>query len=435
MFKKSRYFNQVINKVFYTIKYEGIRITLKKIILNLKDRVIIKVWLRKLFNKFNITYIFNRPSNSVELKKKTLYLHIGWPKTGTSAIQKFMVDNYRVLKKKYDLYYPDYGRWSDGSHHNIAFSLRENPYCQVKTDKEQIEYLKELKLIICKSNCSRILLSSECFNLYNNYNFKKIFKNDFEIKIICYLRIQDAYLESIYGQNVRDFHFKEKRKFNEYMKYFRDNLLYYKILKEWENITSKDNFIIRSYDVDSFFNNNIIDDFLNIFSIKRDKNNFKYIANKENISYNKSVLEYKRLLNMILKEQDVGLIKVLQYYSLEKPDIKQSFLTIKEKNKFNILYKEDNLRIKNRYKNCNFEPKIKYNEEKNDNVFESISENALIDITDFIYRKEKRIFMKILKDINMLTNHDLKKRFLPLFIQIYNKYNKKNINWKVKKDV
>ena len=40
----------------------------------------------------------------MKLQKKTIYLHIGLPKTGTSAIQKFLVDNDQKLKYKYDLY-------------------------------------------------------------------------------------------------------------------------------------------------------------------------------------------------------------------------------------------------------------------------------------------------------------------------------------------
>jgi hypothetical protein len=38
----------------------------------------------------------------------TLYLHIGMPKTGTTAIQNFLTDNAEALKK-YGICYPDLG--------------------------------------------------------------------------------------------------------------------------------------------------------------------------------------------------------------------------------------------------------------------------------------------------------------------------------------
>lgn len=51
---------------------------------------------------------------------RTLFLHCGPAKTGTSAIQAHLRDN-RLYP---DLYYPQTGQWADGAHHHLAFALK-----------------------------------------------------------------------------------------------------------------------------------------------------------------------------------------------------------------------------------------------------------------------------------------------------------------------
>lgn len=48
---------------------------------------------------------------------RTLYLHCGPPKTGTSAIQAHLRDNACHP----DLLYPQAGQWGDGVHHCLTF--------------------------------------------------------------------------------------------------------------------------------------------------------------------------------------------------------------------------------------------------------------------------------------------------------------------------
>lgn len=49
---------------------------------------------------------------------RTLYLHCGPMKTGTSAFQAYLVQNPAE-----QLLYPETGRWPDGAHHRITFAL------------------------------------------------------------------------------------------------------------------------------------------------------------------------------------------------------------------------------------------------------------------------------------------------------------------------
>lgn len=55
----------------------------------------------------------------------TLYLHIGTPKTGTTALQNFLPANEEVLEQ-HGICYPDFGfRYTGlGVHRNVIFSYR-----------------------------------------------------------------------------------------------------------------------------------------------------------------------------------------------------------------------------------------------------------------------------------------------------------------------
>jgi len=352
---------------------------------------------KELAKNYDISNLAKKYMNIFETKK-TIYLHIGWPKTGTSAIQQFLVRNFEILKNKYDLFYPDYGRWVDGSHHNIAFALRENPYCKMKSEMEQYQYLKELKSLVLNSNCNKILLSSECFNLYDSKVFQDLFCNSFEIKIICYLRDHDEYIESIYGQNVRDPFFREKQPFKIFLDSFKEKLFYSKTLQQWDKVTNKDNFILRHYNIEKFINKNIIDDFLTILNIEPNQIDFNYINSIVNESYTKNVLEYKRMLNIIMSNQDNRLIQLLQKYSKTNPDEKINFLTINEKNELNKLFLVDNELIKSRYKNSNFTPMQKHLKVDRDDLYTSISDESINDITNFIFTNDIETFKLIQKD-------------------------------------
>ena len=61
-----------------------------------------------MFKKAFITKIFRNRTKVVK-SKNTVYLHIGAPKTGTSAIQKSLFNNRKLLVK-HGFIYPDYAQ-------------------------------------------------------------------------------------------------------------------------------------------------------------------------------------------------------------------------------------------------------------------------------------------------------------------------------------
>ncbi len=249
------------------------------------------------------------------IKMSNLYLHIGTPKTGTSAIQKFLRLNENLLKKQ-GFCYPDLGyRYSGvGENRNAHFMVhRENFYSM--SDEEAADFRKSEderfyegldKLKEISKEYPNIILSDE--NIWNGYvkrkDFWRVLKQGLDernigLKVIVYLRRQDLAIESYYVQRVKD---KLQLDFDEYIasekyKYFK--LDYYSALEKIAEFTGKENIIVRVYEKQQFEgkNNSLISDFLSVLGLEYDsKWNMDIVANTGVYG---SFLEVKRILNKI----------------------------------------------------------------------------------------------------------------------------------------
>lgn len=362
-------------KLFITKLYEAMLL-----LLDGRERLLLSECAKKIAVDYSIS-LLARKYRDVFFKKK-LYLHIGQPKTGTSAIQNFIVVNSSILKDEHDLYYPNFGRWKDGSHHEIAFSLRDTPFYPVKTYEEQINYLLQLKKEIQNSICNRILLSSECFSVWDSKAFKEVFNQDFEIYIICYLRRRSDYVESIYKQNVRDLHFREKRTFSEFLEFYKNKLNYYDELVKWSALATKNNFIVREYSISSSLKFGIIGDFFNVFNIDIDKVCFVKDDKRANDSFAAEVVEFKRLLNIGDGFQDSKLISLLQNYSNSCE--KMNFLSTEEAIKLELSFKDDDKKLSN---NFDFKFTSTIPAQIDRKVFKEISAKEKSNIENFLFEK------------------------------------------------
>lgn len=130
-----------------------------------------------------------------------LFLHVGYPKTGTSAIQSFLAKNDEDLKKIGYLY-PQTGRLGDAHYgFSSAFGLGRHSAADPKTTPQKIRTSLDEEL--AKSKCTNLVISSENLILCKN---PKIFADafeGFEIHPVVYLRRHDDWFESAYNQSVR----------------------------------------------------------------------------------------------------------------------------------------------------------------------------------------------------------------------------------------
>jgi hypothetical protein len=211
---------------------------------------------------------------------KTVYLHIGYSKTGTTAIQRFLFESRNWLKSNHRILYPQsvFNQNHSFNHQNLSHSILKG------TKKDFPQYIKPQnypndpdlfwnKLIneIEDCNCTRIIISSEAFIRFRGHPnlIKKVkyYLKEYNVKIVCYLRRQDDFFESGYNQRVKSDFYTDSIKQFIYLRFKAIN--YNSDLSEWENEFGKENLIVRIYSTDTL-GVNIVHDFMRIFDVSFD---------------------------------------------------------------------------------------------------------------------------------------------------------------------
>lgn len=148
---------------------------------------------------------------------KTVYLHIGRGKTGTTALQKFLSENRgALLRSGVDyLLAGDQGR--GGGHQEFAKSFITQVPAYMIPAKYPDEIRTQTAAEICASSAPTILMSSENFPLVNLDLLRDWFANlqvQTRIRVIFFVRSQDELAESEYNQMVKLK--QETRSFSDY---------------------------------------------------------------------------------------------------------------------------------------------------------------------------------------------------------------------------
>lgn len=178
---------------------------------------------------------------------KTLYIHIGTHKTGTTALQTFLSTNRELLKRQ-GVLYPGTRLAS----HDLGIEMQQKAFSDIMADPKSHarRFLEEID----HSSCQTIILSSESFCLLTPRqisDLKRLFSNRFRIRICVYLRRQDNRLEAGYNQMVRDYRHRLKGTITDLIRLGElDSILfdYYKLLEPWRDEFGKENIIVRCYE-------------------------------------------------------------------------------------------------------------------------------------------------------------------------------------------
>ena len=228
------------------------------------------------------------------MAKSVLFLHIGTPKTGTSAIQLFLVTNREALEKK-GWTYPDFGFvYPDASEtRNALWLAREMDPSDDENRKKAMP-----QLLSAAEQFPHMILSEESLWTQGGYCSEGR-------EIIVYLRRQDQYLYSYWAQKVkkRD----ETRLFRQFAEEFglaHTKLDYCAQLDLIADGVGAENLIVRPYDRSRFENGSIVYDFLGVVGLTPD-DSFVF-PEESNSSMSDCVLEAKRLMNRSLFQNRSG---------------------------------------------------------------------------------------------------------------------------------
>ena len=244
---------------------------------------------------------------------KTLYLHIGTPKTATTAIQLFCADNETVLNT-HGYTFPDFGinyRYT-ANRRNAHFLIGElHPKTGTVDIEKEDDTVQQCftKIYRLFEKFDNVILSDEGLwkngFLYQDRSWKKIQnelqKGIFTVKVIVYLRRQDDLLYSRWSQQLKTAYGLTSpnyvRNWNDTLAHLPSMMFdYYDALKKIEHYVGKDNLVVRRFDKEHFYGNSIYADFLNTVGLEFSP---EYNIRQEtaNVSLTKNNTEIKRILN------------------------------------------------------------------------------------------------------------------------------------------
>lgn len=325
---------------------------------------------------------------------KKIILHIGTPKSGTSALQNFLSNNTEVFNKNGFSYPSDlYAEKNE-----ITMGNGRIIY-EYAMESNIIGARKYLDTILQEYDSDYIILSSEGFYFYPEFLFELMP----DALVVVYFREQSETIVSSYGQRIKGnpsfqktlpeyldtiLHGKENKMFTEYF------------LDKWKKYYN--DIILRPYDFNQFIEGTIFTDFLHTIGISTFKD-FILPKKKINLSYTRNALEYKLLINRLMKPDDIKINQLirnlLQQFSESYPD----------KHKFRILTPQQKENITNYFKKCNsyiahnylhrmdgqlFYSKQQLKEEKN---YDGLTINAIHDITRYLINQNPILLEIIVK--------------------------------------
>ncbi len=231
---------------------------------------------------------------------KRLYVHIGLPKTGTTAIQYFLHENRASLKHAGYLY-PGKGT----AHHCLGWRMA-GIKGWLPSEEAAIAESRKIFREINESKFAHVIVSSETMSeglLDHAGRLHAILEEElhsaWEARIIVYLRRQDHWLESWYMEEVGS---KEppanSYTFPEFLLHYRERaqIDYWALLRPWDELFGKENLIVRIYEKEQQ-PQGIARDFLQAIGISPDRN-FKTPASEFiNIGLSHDAVEIIRLCN------------------------------------------------------------------------------------------------------------------------------------------
>lgn len=164
---------------------------------------------------------------------KTLFVHIGMHKTGTTSIQQFLADRESFLAER-DFYYPRAGRIKAGGHLNLVYELASNWKFQGKGSawaalESELETVEQNQIVLSAENLSSFMKHEGLKDRVSELG-EKI---GARVVILAFVRPQYRMIDSLYAQNARTGY--EYAKFDDYWRKALDKPLfdYANVLSSW----------------------------------------------------------------------------------------------------------------------------------------------------------------------------------------------------------
>jgi len=343
-------------------------------------------------------------------ERPRLILHVGIPKTGTTSLQHSLASNAtRLLSMGGGVNYCLFKPYEESVNHKSLVNAITHEFFSMNDDdtitsrgfsefalmpvKNKVDFIKKS---FYESNCKTLVLShegfitgfdfiSECTDhfdentraRYKEYviSYVKNFFDEFDIKVVIYLRRQDNYIESMYNQimkrrPVKDINltFKNGYLINSAMQAFltRNDMItfcdYYSHLYQLSNVYGKENVIVRVYEKNQMPNGTVYDFYKHVLCFDDNEIDVLLAENHTvNESKIKDLVEYNIALaqdasrDMAHKEISSGRLNKLPSILGKLPSLdflcksNKNILTAKQASDFLDLFEESNEKVAREY--------------------------------------------------------------------------------------
>lgn len=297
---------------------------------------------------------------------KTLYLHIGMPRTATTVLQKFCADNQEELNHHGYCYplmpfqYPN-ANPRRTAHFMFGWAKNEKGIRDVELEKRYwIEGFSEVYHAFEKYD--NVILSDEglwnCGFRNKESAWSKLKKemevHAFRTKVIVYLRRQDDFLYSWWNQRIKEGLYGECTLSWEEMtkKLPIVHLDYFEMLNQIAEFVGKENMIIRRFGKEYFDGNTVYEDFIHAIGLQY-TDAYQIQTEVFNRGLTKNNAELKRILNK-LPDLDAQSNRMFQHILAHNSNCKgdnpkYSMYSQSEANELYEKYREGNQLIAKEY--------------------------------------------------------------------------------------
>ncbi|MGF1459633.1 MAG: hypothetical protein ACFBSG_11460 [Leptolyngbyaceae cyanobacterium] len=228
---------------------------------------------------------------------KTIYLHIGVHKTGTTHLQRILLENQPKLQAR-GYYYPKTGIPSFiFGHHKVAWAVKHGDYIERPFEGVVIDLkgvweglIDEIESI----DSDHIIISCEYFCLYSQEYIRELKKrlDKYHIKVILCIRKQTDFLKSLYSENVKTGCGESFQNFFHTRKFRCD---YAAILRDWESEIGAENIAVQRYSKHCLLK----DFFCNVGLADLEIDDLKVSSSKTNVSLSGQLLKALRWMNAL----------------------------------------------------------------------------------------------------------------------------------------
>lgn len=293
------------------------------------------------------------------MTKKTLFVHIGSHKTATTFLQSSLSRNEKALNEL-SLIYPKAGRIHE-AHFKLGWQIKKMAAHQPLTGAgDWGNVIEEINASKARAG----VVSSEELGIYCDPNKLSDLKKNFDVRIICYLRSPDGFMQSFYNQFIKDFSTRETRTLNTYIAEEELGFLNTRQwMSPWIDVFGAKAISLRLFDDVVRAEGGILTDFLKVCGAKKIPTfNPPQVSVVHKVSLPPDLLEYLRRANAGLAESEghyqfvVRLLGLAEKHGDALQTTRAGILSLKARQTLRKRYAGPNTWIANALLNSNENP-------------------------------------------------------------------------------